>query len=274
MPDKKPIESDSTKILFFGDVSGTLGRQGVKEMIPIWKKKYHPDIIIANVENLAHNKGLTLKTMAEMDKAGVEVFTGGNHIWKKYEIDKLAKETDYKIAAPANDSRCPEKYLFQIVEIKGTKLVIINLNGQTFMDNETTLSNPFIKIDKLLSQIPKKANIIIDLHAEATSDKRAMGLYLDGRVSAVLGTHTHIPTADAQILANGTGYLTDIGMVGAYPSVLGIKQEIIIEKFLTETKIRHDLPTTGQIEINAVLLEIDNNNHKTTDIKLLREIIN
>ncbi|MBT4516624.1 MAG: YmdB family metallophosphoesterase [Candidatus Komeilibacteria bacterium] len=273
MPDKKLIKSDLTKILFFGDVSGTLGRQGIKKMAPLWKEKYQADIIIANVENLAHNKGLTLKTMAEMAEAGVEMFTGGNHIWKKYEIEKMAKETDYKIAAPANDSRCPEKYLFQITEVNGAKLAVINLNGRTFMEHETTLSNPFIKIDKLLSQIPKNTNIIIDMHAEATSDKRAMGLYLDGRVSVVLGTHTHIPTADAQILEKGTGYLTDIGMVGAYPSVLGIKQEIIIEKFLTESRIRHDLPTTGQIEVNAVLLEIDNHSHKTTDIKLLREII-
>lgn len=262
----------NTKILFFGDISGTLGRQGVKIMAPIWKKKYQVDIIIANVENLAHNKGVTLKTMAEMAQAGVEIFTGGNHIWKKYEIDKLARETDYKIAAPANDSRCPTKYMFQITEVNGTKLAVINLNGQTFMDNETTLSNPFIKIDKLLSQIPKNTNIIVDMHAEATSDKRALGLYLDGRVSVVVGTHTHIPTADAQILTNGTGYITDIGMVGAYPSVLGIKQEIIIEKFLSESSIRHDLPTSGQIEINAVLLEIDNTTNKASSIKLLREI--
>ena len=141
------------------------------------------------------------------------------------------------------------------------------------MDNETTLTNPFTEIDYLLTKIPKNSNIIIDLHAEATSDKRAMGLYLDGRVSAVLGTHTHVPTADAQILDKGTGYLTDIGMVGAYPSVLGVKADIIIEKFLTATKIRHDLPTSGQIEVNAVLLEIDNKTHQTTDIKLLREII-
>ena len=142
------------------------------------------------------------------------------------------------------------------------------------MDNETTLANPFTEINYLLTKIPKDSNIIIDLHAEATSDKRAMGLYLDGRVSAVLGTHTHVPTADAQILDQGTGYITDIGMVGAHPSVLGVKADIIIEKFLTETKIRHDLPTSGQIEVNAVLLEIDNKTHQTKKIKLLREIIN
>lgn len=263
-----------TKILFFGDISGALGRQGVKTMAPKWQKKYRPDIIIANVENLAHNKGVTLKTLQEISDAGVTIFTGGNHIWKKYELDKLARETDYKIAAPANDSRCPQKYLYQVVDVNDTKLAVINLNGQTFMDNETTLSNPFTVIDKLLGQIPKNANILIDMHAEASSDKRALGLYLDGRVTAVVGTHTHIPTADAQILDKGTGYITDIGMVGAYPSVLGIKSEIIIEKFLTETKIRHDLPTSGQIEVNAVLLEIDNSSHQTKSIKLLREIIN
>lgn len=265
---------DKTKVLFFGDISGALGRKGIKAIIPDWKEKYQPDIIIANVENLAHNKGVTLKTMAEMSEAGVELFSGGNHIWKKYELDKLAEETDYKVAAPSNDSRCPDKYKYQITEVNGTKLALINLNGRTFMENETTLSNPFIYIDKLLKQIPKNTNVIIDLHAEATSDKRAMGLYLDGRVSVLVGTHTHIPTADAQILENGTGYITDIGMVGAFPSVLGIKKEIIIEKFLTEAAIRHDLPTSGQIEINAVLLEIDNSSHKTIKIEHLREIIN
>lgn len=265
---------DKTKVLFFGDISGSLGRKGIKDITPLWQKKYQPDIIIANVENLAHNKGVTPKTLEEMSQVGISIFTGGNHIWKKYELGKLAEETDYKIAAPANDSRCPKKYLFQNKEVNGTNLTVINLNGQTFMDNETTLTNPFTEIDHLLKKIPKNSNIIIDLHAEATSDKRALGLYLDGRVSVVVGTHTHVPTADAQILDNGTGYITDIGMVGAYPSVLGIKSEIIIEKFLTETRIRHDLPTSGQIEVNAVLLEIDNKTHRTTAIKSLREIIN
>jgi 2',3'-cyclic-nucleotide 2'-phosphodiesterase len=264
-----------TKIIFLGDISGVLGRQGVKEIIPQWRKKYSPDVFIANIENLAHNKGVTLKTMQEMSDAGVEIFTGGNHIWKKYDIDQLAAETDYKIACPANDHRAPKKYLYQLVEIADTKLAVINLNGRTFIDFEDEpLSNPFHKIDELLKQIPKSANILIDLHGEATSDKRAMGLYLDGRVSVVLGTHTHVPTADAQILEKGTGYITDVGMVGAYPSVLGIKKEIIIEKFLTDEPIRHDLPKTGQIEVNAVLLEIDNQTHKTSKIELLREIIN
>lgn len=265
---------DKTKIIFLGDISGVLGREGVKKIVPIWKEKYNPDIFIGNIENLAHNKGVTLKTIEEVAGAGVSIFTGGNHIWKKYDISQLAQETDYKIATAINDSRTPDKYRFQKVEINGTDLIVINLQGQTFVDYEDEgLSNPFTKIDEFLNTLPKDANIVIDMHAEATSDKRAMGLYLDGRISAIVGTHTHVPTADAQILPNGTGYLTDIGMIGAYPSVLGIKAEIIIEKFLTGNRIVHDLPRTGQIEINAVLLEIDNKTHKTTHIELLREII-
>ncbi len=269
MPDK------TTKIIFIGDVSGVLGRQGVKDMVPKWKKKYSPDIFIANIENLAHNKGVTLKTMEEISVAGIDAFTGGNHIWKKYDIATLARETDYKISCPVNDHRTPKKYRYQTININGTPLVIINLAGQTFVNYEDeTLSNPFLEIDKVLKEVPKNANIIVDMHAEATSDKRAMGFYLDGRISTLFGTHTHVPTADAQILAKGTGYITDVGMTGAYDSILGIKKEIIIEKFLTDKKIIHDLPRTGQIEINALLLEIDNKSHKTTHIELLRKIIN
>ncbi len=262
-----------TKIIFFGDVSGSLGRQGVKTIVPRWQKKYKPDIFIANIENLAHNKGVTLRTLEEIYNSGVRLFTGGNHIWKKYDINQLAQETAYKIACPANDSRTPQKYLYQTTDINSYPLTIISLGGQTFM-NEDSLSNPFHKIDELLKIIPGNSNIIIDIHAETTSEKRALGFYLDGRVSAILGTHTHVPTADAQILEKGTGYITDIGMVGPHHSVLGIKKEIIIEKFLTETKIIHDVPTTGQIEINAVLLEIDNTTHQTKKIAHLREIIN
>lgn len=262
-----------TKIIFLGDVSGSMGRQGVKSIVPRWQKKYKPDIFIANIENLAHNKGVTLRTMEEISNTGVKIFTGGNHIWKKYDINQLAQETDYKIACPANDSRTPQKYLYQTIDVNGCPLTVISLGGQTFM-NEETLSNPFLKIDKILQTIPKDSHIIVDIHAETTSEKRALGFYLDGRVTAVLGTHTHVPTADAQILEKGTGYITDVGMVGPHDSILGIKKEIIIEKFLTETKIIHDVPTTGQIEVNAVLLEVDNDSHQTKKITPLREIIN
>lgn len=263
---------DKTTIIFLGDISGSLGRQAIKEIVPVWQKKYHPDLFLANVENLAHNKGVTIKTLQEIKEAGIDIFTSGNHIWAKYDISDLAKETDFALVCPANDSRTPIKFKQQIIEVNKTKLIVLNLSGQTFMEDEH-ISNPFHKIDNILEALPANINIILDFHAEATSEKRAMGFYLDGRVSAVIGTHTHIPTADAQILDKGTGYITDIGMVGAFPSVLGIKQDIIIDKFLTESNIRHDLPESGQIEINAVLLEIDNKTHQTNKIELLRTII-
>jgi len=272
MLDKKQIKSASTKILFFGDVIGALGRQAVKDIIPKWQKKYKPNVIIANAENLAHGKGVTPKTLQEIRAAGVQILTGGNHIWAKSDLNEIAEQGEFNIACPANDYRTPQKYFHQTININSQKLIIVALMGQVFIEDEN-LSNPFHRIDELLSKFPSNANIIIDMHAEATSEKRAMGFYLDGKVSAVLGTHTHVPTADAQILAKGTGYITDIGMVGAYYSVLGIKPEIIIDKFLTETHIRHELPETGQIEINAVLLEVDNQTHQTINIQLLREIV-
>ncbi len=265
----------TSKIIFFGDISGVLGRQGIKTIIPKWRQKYQPDIFAANIENLAHNKGVTLKTLEEISQAGVSVFTGGNHIWKKQDLAELAENYQYKIATGINDRRTPDNYRYQSLNIQNSELIILSIQGETFIDYEDeSISNPFTTADEVLAELPKNANIIVDMHAEATSDKKAMGYYLDGRVSAVLGTHTHVPTADAQILEKGTGYITDIGMVGAFESVLGIKKDIIIKKFLTGEKIIHDLPRAGQIEINAVLLEIDNNSHKTIHIQLLREIIN
>ncbi len=261
---------DKIKIIFFGDITGSLARQALKKIIPEWKNQYQINLFIGNVENLAHGKGVTKKTLLEMSEAGIKLFTGGNHIWSKEDIDEISKTTNFKIAAPANDSRTPQKCLYQNITINDNKLFIINLSGRVFMQNDT-LSNPFLKIDEILKKIPENSNIIVDLHAESTSEKRALGLYLDGKVSAVVGTHTHIPTADAQILKKGTGYITDIGMVGPFPSVLGVKSEIIIKKFITEKPLRHELPETGKIEINAVLLEIENN--KTTNIQHLRKII-
>ena len=261
---------DKIKIIFFGDITGSLARQAIKNIVPQWQKEYEIDLFIGNVENLAHGKGVTKKTLREMSEAGLKILTGGNHIWSKEDLTEIAETTDFKIAAPANDSRTPQKFISAKMTIKNNEIFVINLCGQVFMPADN-LSNPFLKIDELLKNIPEEAIIIIDIHAEATSEKRALGFYLDGRVTAVLGTHTHVPTGDEQILAKGTGYLTDIGMVGPFPSVLGVKSEIIIEKFKTEEKIRHQLPETGQVEINAVLLEIENK--KTINIQHLRKII-
>ncbi|MCB9802917.1 YmdB family metallophosphoesterase [Candidatus Nomurabacteria bacterium] len=266
------MQNKTIKIIFFGDIVGSLGRKAVKEIVPLWQKEYAPDLMIANIENLAHGKGVTLKTVEEIKSTGIQLFSGGNHIWAKESIEDIAAQTHFPIALPANDSQTTDNYLWQDLEIKGQKIVLLSFSGRTFMKDDN-LSNPFLKADELIKKFPDSI-IIVDFHAEASSEKRAFGLYLDGRVSAVLGTHTHVPTNDAQILNQGTGYLTDIGMIGSYPSVIGVKSEIIINKFLSdEPNGRHEFADSGQIELNAVLLEVDTVSKKTVQIQNLRQIL-
>ncbi len=263
------MPANKIKILFFGDVVGALGRQGVKTILPRWQKKYKPDLLIANIENLAHGKGLTQKTVADIEESGIQVYTGGNHVWRKEDLNKFP---ELKIATPLNDSRTLTTHRQQTITIKGKEIIVINLLGQGLMREEETVSNPFVIMQEMLPKLQKKI-VIVDMHAELTSEKRVMGFLLDGVATAVIGTHTHVPTADAQILPKGTGYITDVGMVGAFNSSLGIDKDVILEKILTGAPIRHELPETSQIEINALLLEIDSEAKKTSKIQHLREII-
>lgn len=263
------MPDNTIKILFFGDVVGSIGRQGIKTILPLWQKKYRPDLVIANIENLAHGSGLTEKTVADIQTTGIQIYTGGNHIWRKKSLDHFL---DLKIATAINDSRTLKEHRFQTITIKETPITIVNLLGESLNKNET-ISNPFLAMQELLPQL-KDQIIIVDIHAELTSEKRGMGFFLDGKASAVIGTHTHVPTADVQILTNGTGYITDVGMVGAFNSSLGIDKDLMLEKFLTGLNIRHELPEPSQIEINAVLLDIDKSNKKCQKITHLREIIN
>ena len=259
---------DKITIIFFGDVVGSIGRRGVKNILPLWQKKYKPDLVIANIENLAHGSGLTTKTVADIQTTGIGVYTGGNHTWRK---EDLANFVDLKIATPINDAHTITEHRWQEIEIKKTKIAVVSVLGEGMMKDET-ITNPFLAIRDMLPEIHDHL-ILVDIHAELTSEKKAMGFFLDGQVAVVMGTHTHVPTADAQILPSGTGYITDVGMVGAYPSVIGIDKEVIIEKFLTDSPINHEIPMASQIEINALLLEVDIKSKKTTKIKHLREII-
>ncbi len=243
------------KVLFFGDVVGKIGRQALKKIIPQLKKKFSPDLIIANAENLAHGIGITAKTLQEIREAGVNFFTSGNHIWKKEEANEIL-EKNQDIIRPANYANKSGRG-WQIVKIKNYSLLLINLMGRTFIEEE--LKNPFQAVDEILAanQDKKLAGIIVDFHAEATSDKVALGWHLDGRVSAVIGTHTHIPTADAKVLPQGTAYVTDVGMVGAADSVLGVVKENILTKFVNETAKVHEIPEKGDCLVNAVLITIN-----------------
>jgi len=262
----------SIKILFFGDIVGKIGRQAIGKTIPHLRKKYNPDLILGNVENLAHGKGITSKTLKEVTDGGIDLFTSGNHIFEKEEGLDLLAQKDSLVLRPANYPEDTVGIGEKILEIGTKKLLVINLIGRVFMEEEK-FSCPFLKLDEILKRNSKEnlAGIIVDLHAEATSEKIALGWYGDGRVSAILGTHTHVPTADAKILPKGTAYITDVGMVGPKESVLGIKKEIIIEKFLNDEAIKFEIPEQGVVQINAVLVTINPKNQKATKIELINE---
>lgn len=268
------------KILFLGDIVGKIGREAVKIILPELKAKYDPDVIIANVENLAHGKGITSKTLQEMSAVGIDAFTSGNHVWKKEDVEQAVEASGVKLATPLNDPRTTEKLGLIELAVGSKKLLVVNLLGRVFINEtdpalaEIELRCPFKEIEKVLSgRLDFSGPVVVDLHAEATSEKVAMGWYLDGRVAAVLGTHTHIPTADYKILPLGTAYVTDVGMVGPVDSVLGVKKEIIIEKFLTESQIVFKIPEAGAVEVNGVFLEIDEKTNLAKKFEKINQIV-
>jgi len=264
------------KILFFGDVVGKIGRQALKQIMPELRSKLKPDFVLANVENLAHGKGITQKTIAELEELDINAFTSGNHIWKKKEGFELVAKENSKVLRPAN---YPPQVLgrgWQIFPVGSKQILVINLIGRVFFSEDYDC--PFRKFDEIKEELKGNwdnlAAVIVDFHAEATSEKVAMGYYLDGQVSAVLGTHTHIGTADQKILDKGAGYLTDIGMVGAKDSVLGVDKENVLKRFLDSVNYVFEIPEEGKVTVNAVYLEIDTKTKKTEKIKRVdKEVI-
>ncbi|PJE76318.1 metallophosphoesterase [Candidatus Uhrbacteria bacterium CG10_big_fil_rev_8_21_14_0_10_48_11] len=259
------------KLLFFGDIMGRIGRRGVAGVLAHWKDQHRPDLVIANVENLAHGKGVTKVTLEEIRAAGVTVYTSGNHIFKKPEVYEIIDDPAIALLRPANYPPGAHGRGTVVVDAGGKKVLVINLLGRVYMNEHTDC--PFRTVDAILEEYKDvtRAATIVDIHAEATSEKVALGLYLDGRVSAVLGTHTHVPTADAEVLPRGTAYLTDVGMTGGKGTVLGVDKVNIIENFLTQEPRRHEIPESGTCVVNAVLVTIDAISGKATEIKQLRE---
>ena len=251
-------------ILMIGDIIGKPGRGAINELLPGLRRQYRLDLVIANAENVAGGFGLTSTTARELLNAGVDVLTSGNHIWAQKEIIPYL-DGEMPILRPLN---YPPNVPGRGYLTKG-RVVVINLIGRTFIGN---FDCPFRAMDQLLPKLkPKPPVIIVDFHAEATSEKVAMGRYLDGRVSAVLGTHTHVGTIDAQLLPQGTAYVTDIGMTGPTDSVIGVDTEAVISRFLT--LIPHRLSVgDGKTIFNAVLVKIDNDSGKATGIdRICRE---
>lgn len=249
-----------------GDVVGSPGRKAVQALLPDLRHELHLDLVTANGENAAGGFGITLDTADELLSSGVDIITSGNHIWDQKEIIPHLDST-LPILRPLNYP--PETPGRGYSNVKG--VLVVNLIGRVFVG---TCDCPFRSMGRLLEELPgPPPPIIVDLHAEATSEKQAMGWYLDGRVSVVAGTHTHVPTADTRILPKGTGYVSDLGMVGATDSVIGSEIQDVLERFLTQTPRRLRVATKGPVRFNSVLFEIDETTGKTTDVvRIDREI--
>jgi 2',3'-cyclic-nucleotide 2'-phosphodiesterase len=254
------------KILFFGDIVGKLGRKAVAKALPGLREKYSPDFVIGNGENLAHGKGVTEKTLDEIYAAGVDFLTSGNHVTKKEGTEYLL-DREKRLIRPANYPPNVPGRGYEIVKIGNKKAIIINLVGRVFFQED--FDCPFRKLDELLEirEIKKSDLILVDFHAEATSEKVAFGWYADGRVTAIFGTHTHVPTADNWVLPKGSGYVTDVGRVAAKDSVLGVEKDLVIEKFLTQIQVRFERPEAGLVAVDAVLLTIDDKTNRAVKVE-------
>ncbi|MCJ7764177.1 MAG: TIGR00282 family metallophosphoesterase [Dehalococcoidales bacterium] len=253
-------------VLAIGDIIGSPGRRTVREILPGLRQQYGIDFVIANGENIAGGLGLTLNTAEELFDVGVDVITSGNHIWAQKEIIPYL-DSEMPILRPLN---YPPGVPGRGYLVFGNRMVVVNLIGRTFIGN---FDCPFRAMDELLAELKTKpAVIIIDFHAEATSEKMALGRYLDGRVSAVLGTHTHVGTIDSQLMPGGTAYVTDIGMTGPINSVIGDDTETVLSRFLS--MIPHRLAVgKGKVTFNAILVTVDEETGLATGIKrICREV--
>lgn len=266
------------RILFLGDIVGKIGRKAVAKALPDIKKKYGPDVTIANVENLTHGVGISPSTMEELDRAGIDAFTSGNHVWGNQKGIALLDDPKWsrRLVRPANMRREEPGNGSTIYTTKdGVTLLLINLSGQLAMPTEESIESPFHALDTILeSHKPDKPQVIfVDFHAELTAEKEALGHYADGRVGALMGTHTHVQTSDAKILPNGTAYCTDVGRVGAFDSVLGFEKKSVMKRFLSGEKAPYELLTSGKVEIDGILIQIDLKTKKAKGVDLFREFV-
>ncbi len=255
------------KVLFIGDIVGKTGRTATKALIPTIVNRYKIDLVVANGENAAGGFGITEKIVSELLNGGVHIITTGNHVWDKKEfITQISKED--RVLRPLNYPPGVPGYGSLLYPLRdGTKVAVINLSGRVFM---SPIDCPF-RIGKAeIERLSSETNIIIiDFHAEATSEKIAFGYYMDGKVSAVIGTHTHVQTADEKILPGGTAYITDVGMTGPGDSVIGIEKEQIIERFLTSMPMRFETAQGNGI-LSALVIEINEESGKSTAVQRLQ----
>ena len=241
------------RALFVGDVFGSPGRRILKPGLRLLKERHDPDLVVVNGENAAAGAGLTPETADEIFRAGADVITSGNHVWDRKEVVPLLERND-RVLRPANyPDHAPGRGVCLLAARDETPVAIVNLQGRVFM---AAVDDPFRAADRILAELRGRARVVlVDFHAEATSEKLAFGWYLDGRVTAVLGTHTHVPTADARIFPRGTAFVSDVGMTGPYASVIGMDKDIVVERFLTQRPIRMIPAEGGDLRVAAVLVE-------------------
>ncbi len=256
------------KLLFVGDVVGKPGRKAVRALLPGLVDRHRADYVVVNVENAAGGFGITPAVLAELDELPVDCFTSGNHIWDKRDgLELLASEP--RLLRPANyPAGNPGGGLYVGETAAGIRVATINLEGRVFMN---ALESPFTTADRLLEELgPEVKVVLVDFHAEATSEKQALGHYLDGRVSAVVGTHTHVPTADERILPGGTAFLTDVGMTGPYESVIGMRYEKVLHRFLKQTPGPFEVAKRDP-RLAAVVVDVDETTGRARSVERLLE---
>lgn len=256
------------RVLFIGDIFGRPARNAVKNILPELMSKHQPDLVIANCENTSGGMGITKKNYDELVATGIDIFTSGNHIWDKTDIIPFLDDKNIRIIRPINyPVGVPGRGAFE-TEILGEKVVVINALGRVFIG--PNCDDPFKTVSDEIKKHSGKT-IIIDFHAEATSEKYAFYKYFEGRVTAIIGSHTHVQTADAQISNNGTAFISDIGMVGVYDSIIGAKKESIVNSYLTQMPFTIEVEN-GPVIFNAAIIET-NRSHKATKITPIYQLL-
>jgi metallophosphoesterase (TIGR00282 family) len=252
------------KLLFVGDVVGGIGRRTLAALLPGIRDAHKPDFVIVNGENSAGGVGITEKTARDLFETGADAITLGNHAYRHREVYEYL-DREERIVRPANYPKGSPGRGYTVVEHDGMRLGVVNLSGLVFLQ---AVRSPFVEVDSALSELRGRADaVLVDMHAEATSEKVAMGWHLDGRVTACVGTHTHVPTADARVLPGGTAYITDVGMTGPVGGVIGVKREQALERFLKLTNVRFETADEDPW-LNAVLIDADGEG-RATAIELL-----
>jgi metallophosphoesterase (TIGR00282 family) len=258
-------ESPAVKVLFVGDVVGGIGRRTLAALLPGLLDQHRPDFVVANGENAAGGVGITEKTARELLELGADAITLGNHAYRHRDAYEFL-DREERVVRPANYPKGSPGRGHTVVERDGARLGVVNLSGMVFMQ---AMRSPFSEVDALLADLGDRVDaVLVDMHAEATSEKVAMGWHVDGRATAVLGTHTHVPTADARVLPGGTAYVTDVGMTGPRGGVIGVKREQAIERFLTLTHVRFET-SADDPWLNGVLVEADGEGRATAIEQLL-----